>query len=58
MKINKRQKDIRKRLQKRYPNKADLADQINITQSYYSKIMNDKLEVSNELLDKIERVLL
>ena len=58
MKINKRQREIKKRLIKRYPSKAELADKVNITQAYYSKLLNDKVEVSEELLDKIEKVLL
>ena len=58
MKVNKRQTEIRKRVQKKHPSKSEIAFKIGITPAYYSKFLNDKLEVSDELLDKIENKIL
>jgi len=57
MKVNKRQIELKKRILKRYPNKQEQAFKIGLSTGYYSKFLNDKLELSEEQLDRIEKYL-
>jgi transcriptional regulator with XRE-family HTH domain len=58
MKVSKRQTEIRKRVQKKYPSKLELAVKIGMHPSYYSKFLNDKTDLSEDMLSKIEKTIL